>query len=179
MALLQRLYKYVTRPAVDPAVAALYNACVAQARQAAFYETLGVPDSIDGRFDLLLVHVFLVMRRLGVEAEIKQSLFDLMFADMDRSLREMGIGDMSVGKKIKPMIMAFYGRAQAYEKALAEDDNALAVVLRRNLYGTTPVSADNPMQLAIYVRRAVAALDKQGLEDITEGKLEFPAVIVS
>src|SRR6202042_1273633 len=102
-----------------------YNICVAQARSPEFYSVLGVPDTVDGRFDLLVLHVALVMRKLGPEADIKQQLFDLMFADMDQSLREMGVGDMSIGKRIKPMIAAFYGRAQAYERALVEGDEEL------------------------------------------------------
>ena len=142
--MLQSLARFFAGPADDPAVAALYGACVAQARLPDFYRVLAVPDTIDGRFDLLVLHVVLVMRRLSGEAEFKQQLFDLMFADMDRNLREMGVGDMGVGKKIKPMISAFYGRAQVYEKALAESDDALAQALARNLYGKAPAAARRP-----------------------------------
>ncbi|WP_374466727.1 ubiquinol-cytochrome C chaperone family protein, partial [Ferrovibrio sp.] len=92
---------------------ALYRAIVAQSRQAGFYREHGVPDSLDGRFDMIVLHSFLVMRRLrriGAAAEpLSQQLFDLMFADMDSNLREIGVGDLSVGKKVKAMAQAFYG----------------------------------------------------------------------
>ena len=134
MAWLQRLHQLVSKPLAAPAIADLYNACVLQARQPEFYSAFGVPDTVDGRFDLLLLHVFMLMHRLDHEADAKQELFDLMFADMDRSLREMGVGDMSISRKIKPMISAFYGRGQAYQRALDADDTTLAATLRRNLY---------------------------------------------
>jgi cytochrome b pre-mRNA-processing protein 3 len=175
MILLQRLHKLLAPPA-DPTIVALYNACVAQARQPEFYRAFGVPDTIDGRFDLLLLHAFLVMRRLGDEAEAKQALFDLMFADMDRSLREMGVGDMSVGKKMRPMIAAFYGRAKAYDNGLAGDDGALAEALRRNLYGKTAAEPEKTGLLTAYVRRAAEALDRQPLATIFAGKPLFPVI---
>ncbi len=173
MTIIQRLYSFLSQPEIDPAVTELYRSCVAQARRVEFYRDLAVPDTVDGRFDLLLLHVCLVMRRLDREGETKQQLFDLMFADMDRNLREMGVGDMSIGKKIRPMISAFYGRAQAYEKALGESDEALAAVLGRNLYGAAQPDMEILSRMADYVRRAVAALDKQPLADLVAGRVEF------
>ena len=172
MALLQRLHRFLSRPAVDPATAALYRAAIAQARQPAFYSLYGVPDTIDGRFDLLLLHVFLIMRRLA-DADARQRLFDLMFADMDRSLREMGAGDMSIGKKIKPMIAAFYGRAQAYETALAAGHQELATALARNLCGAADAAKGE--RLASYVEHAVALLGKQAPEAVARGDVHFAA----
>jgi cytochrome b pre-mRNA-processing protein 3 len=176
MALLKRLQKLLAPPA-DAATAALYHACVNQARRPEFYQSFGVPDTLDGRFDLLLLHAFLIMRRLGSEPEAKQTLFDLMFADMDRSLREMGVGDMSVGKKMRPMISAFYGRAKAYDASIAANDDALAETLQRNLYGNAAVKPEKTQALAAYVRRAAEALDKQPTAAILAGKVIFPAVI--
>lgn len=175
MSLLQRLHSFLLKPVVEPPVADLYRSCVEQSRQVAFYETLGVPDTIDGRFDLLLLHVFIVMFRIDSEKRLKQQLFDLMFADMDRSLREMGVGDMSISRKIKPMISAFYGRGQAYQKALAESDDVLAATLERNLYGTVKVSPENLQQMTGYVRRTIAKLKAQPLEAICAGQLAFAA----
>jgi cytochrome b pre-mRNA-processing protein 3 len=176
---LKRLHKFLTRPVVDPAVAEIYNRCVAQARRPEFYRLLAMPDTLDGRFDLLLLHILMVMRRLGAEIKVKQQLFDLMFADMDRSLREMGVGDMSVGKKIKPMISAFYGREQAYEKALGESDAALQDVLNRNLYAAAAIEPDILRQMAGYVRRSILALEKQPLPDLVSGHVEFMAPILN
>jgi cytochrome b pre-mRNA-processing protein 3 len=175
MPLLQSLTRFFAAPAADnAAIAALYGRCVAQARRPDFYRALAVPDTIDGRFDLLVLHVFLVMRRL--DADAKQQLFDLMFADMDRNLREMGVGDMGIGKRVKPMIAAFYGRAQAYEKALAETDEALAAALARNLYGKATPSAKALQAMAAYVRRTALMLEEQAVEDWLSGRVEFEAL---
>ena len=100
--------------------------------------------TVDGRFDLLLPHVILVMRKLGDAAEAKQKLFDLLFADMDRSLREMGVGDMGVHRRMKAMIEAFYGRAGAYDRVFGGDVDSLPETLRRNLYGSVQVTAEKP-----------------------------------
>lgn len=175
MSLLQRLHHFLIKPVAEPPVADIYRLCVEQARRVEFYQNLGVPDTIDGRFDLLLLHVFIIMRRLDTEKETKQQLFDLMFADMDRSLREMGVGDMSISKKIKPMISAFYGRGQAYQKALGESDEMLAASLRRNLYGSTEVTPSVLTQMTDYVRSTVAVLAQQSVTDITASRFHFVA----
>jgi cytochrome b pre-mRNA-processing protein 3 len=175
MALLKRIQKFLGPPA-DAGTAALYNACVAQARDPAFYQSFGVPDTLDGRFDLLLLHAFLVMRRMNNEQEAKQALFDLMFADMDRSLREMGVGDMSVGKKMRPMISAFYGRAKAYDAGIQSQGDDLAETLQRNLYGKTAVEPEKTQALASYVRRVAEALDNQPTASILAGQIIFPTV---
>lgn len=178
MSLLQRLHNFLSKPVVELPVADLYHACVAQARRVEFYETLDVPDTIDGRFDLLLLHVFIVMQRLNDQSATKQQLFDLMFADMDRSLREMGVGDMSISKKIKPMISAFYGRGKAYQKAFAESDAVLAETLGRNLYGKIDVKSEVLQQVTRYVRATVTSLEKQPLDAIINGELKFDAPVL-
>ena len=97
----------------------LYRRLVRQARDPVFYLHLGVPDTPDGRFDMIILHAFLVIRRLKAEHErtvgLAQAIFDLMFADMDQNLREMGVGDLGVSKRIKGMAEACYGRTVAYE----------------------------------------------------------------
>lgn len=173
MPLLQRLAALFTAPVAEPAIVLLYQACVKQARSEEFYRVLDVPDTVDGRFDLIVLHVYLAMRRLGANMDVKQQLFDLMFADMDQSLREMGVGDMSIGKRIKPMIGAFYGRTQAYENALAEKDGALVNALARNLYGKITPSPEVLQKMADYVRRAVVMLDQQDVADIANGNVKF------
>jgi cytochrome b pre-mRNA-processing protein 3 len=116
----------------------LYGAAVAAARQPFFYAELGVPDTLDGRFDLVGVHAFLLIRRLtgaGAEgAALAQAVFDAMFNDMDINLREMGVGDLSVGKKVRVMWEAFHGRASAYADAMAIGPEALAESLERNVW---------------------------------------------
>jgi cytochrome b pre-mRNA-processing protein 3 len=155
---------------------ALYGAIVAQARQPSLYEQLRVPDSVDGRFDMIVLHLVLAVRRLrGSAPAEQQALFDLFVADMDRSLREMGVGDLTVPKRIKKMAEAFYGRLEAYGAAIeAGDRSALARAIDRNVFPDTgdAAAADG---LAAYALAAGTALSAQPLEDVLAGRLGFPA----
>lgn len=156
----------------------LYRAAVDQARSAAFYTRYGVADSIDGRFDLIILHVILLIRRLRREDEpeepLSQALFDATFADMDRSLREMGVGDLGVGKRVKVMAKAFYGRAQAYEAALdAGDRGRLSEALDRNIYGPEAGAGDAAEALADYVRAVDGSLAVQTVAQLRSGDVTF------
>lgn len=119
----------------------LYGQAVATARDPAYYAGLGVPDSLMGRFDLINLFVALLIRRLRRDPDprgpvLAQAVFDAMFADMDVNLREMGVSDLVVGKRVKHLWEAFHGRALAYETALdASDAESLAAALARNLWG--------------------------------------------
>lgn len=159
------------------AARALYERAVAQAREAAFYADLGVPDSLDGRFDMVALHVFLLLRRLkrdrGSGARLAQRLFDVMFADMDESLRELGVGDLGVGRRVKEMAKALYGRIAAYEAGLAGDDRVLASALARNLFGTARVREDQLAALCGYVQREAAALAGQPYAELRAGRVRF------
>lgn len=154
----------------------LYAALVEQARQPAFYVALGVPDTVDGRFEMVALHVFLALHRLKAEPgqeSFGQALFDAMFADMDRSLREMGVSDLSVGRHVKTMAKGFYGRVAAYEAGLAEPGGAtLADALRRNAYGTL-ASPPDPLPLAGYLRASVASLAAQSITEVIGGRPRF------
>jgi len=159
--------------------AALYLAVVAQARAPEFYHAGGVPDTLDGRFEAIVLHMFLVLHRLadahGETAELGQALFDRMFADMDQSLREMGAGDMGVGKRVRRMAEGFMGRVAAYRAALAGDGDTLEAALTRNLYGTLTRPPPGLPAMAAYVRAAAAGLAAQPLAEITAGRPRFPA----
>ena len=162
----------------------LYAGLVAQARAPAFYQALGVPDSLDGRYEMVALHVILALRRLkrdgAASAALAQALFDHMFADMDRSLREVGVGDLSVGKRVKEMARGLYGRIAAYEAGLADSDDALAAALARNVYGTVaapPPAA--PPALARYVRAASARLDAVSVDALLAAPVAWPAVAAS
>lgn len=177
--------KFIERRRRDQTAHDLYVAVINQARLPAFYLHYGVPDSLDGRFDLIVLHAFLVMRRLrqagegeGDEArETAQALFDLMFADMDQNLRELGVSDMSVGKRVKQMARAFYGRAAAYDEALASEGAGLAEALRRNLYGTVDGEVDVAAveAMAGYLISQAAHLAAQASSDLLAGKVGFEA----
>ena len=172
------LSRFFGRKKDDAAAHELYVILAGQARQPVFYRDGGVPDSLDGRFDMLALHVFLVLRRLsGARAELAQQLFDVMFGDMDRSLREMGVGDLTVGKRIRAMSVAFYGRVEAYEAGLqaSGDDALLMGALARNLYRGNPPAPAKLARMAAYMRDMAAALARQADEDFLAGRLNFTA----
>ena len=154
-----------------------YAAIVAQARHPAFYAVCGVPDSIDGRFELIALHAFLYLHRLKREqpqaGPLGQRFVNTMFTDFDRSLREMGTGDLSVGREVKRMAQAFYGRIDAYERGLAEDGAALNAALGRNVFGTAPTAPANLDIMADYLRRKVALLDAQPTAAVLAGEVRF------
>jgi cytochrome b pre-mRNA-processing protein 3 len=157
----------------------LYAALIHQTRQPAFYSNLGVPDTFDGRFDLLTLHAFLLFRRLGRMGEegqaLAQAVFDAMFADMDNVLRESGVGDLSIGRKIKGMSEAFYGRVKAYDEALAQDDAALVAALGRNVYAGA-ARGEGAFALARYVRATDSVLASTRLDRLATGQLNFAPI---
>lgn len=158
----------------------LYGAIVAQAREPVFYSELGVPDTLEGRFDLLVLHVYLLFRRLAEQDKearaVGQGVFDRFVQDMDDSLREMGTGDLAVPKRMRAIGEAFYGRAEAYDAALrSDDDELLMMVLSRNVYGNSEHARSAALHLARYVRKAQHALAIEATEALVRGQLPFPA----
>lgn len=152
----------------------LYDGLVEAARNPALYGEGGAPDTVDGRFDLITLHAVLVFRRLRDAGDhgqaLSQLVFDIMFDDMDAALREMGTGDLSVGKKIREMGEAFYGRAQAYEPALVEADApALAQAIARNMFDAELTDAPGAARLADYAVRSAASLGEQDLDALLDG----------
>lgn len=163
-------------------VGRLYGAAATQARLQVFYQTGGVPDSIDGRFDLLSLHLVMLMRRLrghGGGNAMQQALFDLLAADMDRNLREMGVGDTGISRRVKTMGEGFFGRYKAYDAALTapagEQEAALMTALDKNLYGTVPTDAAGLRRMAGYVLAMNAALQAQSLDALLSGNVTFNA----
>lgn len=157
----------------------LYGALVTQARSREFYAGAGVPDNLDGRFDMIVMHSFLVIRRLNRAGEsgieLAQKLFDDLFIDMDRSLREIGVGDLSVPKKIKVMAKAFYGRCSAYESALDGDDRvALADAIARNIYAESGAPEGATGALADYMFGVESELAGQEDLQLLQGNIKFP-----
>lgn len=157
---------------------ALYDAAAAQSRASPFYSAIGVADTPEGRFEMLALHVFLLLRRLKGEGDgarrVSQKLFDAFFENLDDGLRELGVGDLSVGKKIRRLAEAFYGRSAAYDSALAPNaaPNALVESLERNIFGAgSPAGAT---ALAGYVRAASAMLEAQPSARLLLGVARFP-----
>jgi cytochrome b pre-mRNA-processing protein 3 len=146
---------------------------VAAARHPGFYANWGVPDSIDGRFDMIILHGFLVLDRLkGQAADFRQALVDEIFRDMDRSLREMGAGDLTVGKKVRKMAEVFYGRVAAYDQAIAEGGDGLDAAVARNVF-PEGAPGDGPRRLASYVQQSRAHLLGQDAAAIAAGAVRF------
>jgi cytochrome b pre-mRNA-processing protein 3 len=159
-------------------IRSLYGAIVAQARAPVFYTRYGVPDTVEGRFDMVLLHVYLVWRRLSQagpsERETAQAMFDLFFQDMDENMRELGVGDLSVPRKVRAMGEAFYGRAGVYDAALADpQDEQLIAALKRNVFGDAETA--EAKSLASYVRAADRALAAQAAAAVAGGEVTFPA----
>jgi cytochrome b pre-mRNA-processing protein 3 len=161
-------------------IATLYGQVVAGSRQAGFYADLSVPDTIEGRYEMLVVHCYLVLRRLhglGRKAVwASQSLFEFMLDDLDRSAREIGVGDMGIAKQMKRLGKGFYGRAAAYDMALnANDTEKLAEALARNVLDCDEIPAGARV-LANYVIAADAQLQALDLDRIFEASNLFPSI---
>lgn len=155
----------------------LYFLLVRQARKPIFYINYGVPDSLDGHFEMIVLHVVLILRRLREEPNGRafgDHLFEVLTSDLDRSLRDMGKGDMGVGKKVREMARGFYGRAEAYDRALDGKEN-LEDVLIRNLFGTVSASDQQVAAMAGYVRLALEKLQGVTGEKIMKTEILFPS----
>ena len=154
-----------------------YRRVVDQARQPGFFTDIGVPDTIDGRFELICLHAFLLLHRLKAEKppalQLGQRFFDAMFADFDRSLREMGTGDLSVGRHVKRMAQAFYGRIDAYERGLSEGCGVLGAALARNLFGTVRADPAALAEVARYLRREASRLCERPIGELLTGAIAF------
>jgi cytochrome b pre-mRNA-processing protein 3 len=167
----------------DDTIAVLYGAIVAQARHPAFYHHLGVPDKANGRLEMIVLHSVLVLGRMDTEGEalrpLGQALFDHFCSDMDGNLREMGVGDMAVPRKMKAIAEAFYGRKRAYVAALAAPAgepglDELAAALARNVYTEATATDTGVRQLAAYMREAVRTLAAVDGAALQRGELVFP-----
>lgn len=136
----------------------VYDTAARQALRPVFYLEYGVPDTLDGRFEMTSLHIILAMQ--GMDRKLSQALFDRFFVGVDRSLREMGIGDLSVPRHMKRMMTAFNGRRVAYEAALKSAvDTALMDAVKRNVYGTVERPDEAHIQsMTAYVRRAAVSI---------------------
>lgn len=158
----------------------LFDRLVARARARVFYEQLGVPDTVDGRFDMVALHTFLIFQRLRGQGDraaiLSQALYDTLIRDFEASLRQLGAGDVGVGKRIRVMTEALQGRIKAYEVALGGSQIDLEGALRRNLYGTTNPETEAVRVVANYLRRGKSLADSQPIDRILRGMFEFPPV---
>jgi cytochrome b pre-mRNA-processing protein 3 len=173
------MFHFFRRNPSNHSIASLYGMIVAQARAAPFYRNYGVPDTVNGRFEMVVLHTVLVLRRLESEPvpvrRLGQALFDRFCADMDGSLREMGVGDLAVPAKMRKIGEAFYGRQAVYVAALADPEpQVLVAALARNVFGAEPGTVHGAGLLAVYVRATADRLADQDGEALARAELAFP-----
>lgn len=183
MPILRAFRRFLDLDSHDSRAVALYGAVVEQARKPTFYTEMKVADTVDGRFDMIVLHLFLILNRFP-KAErqnpVLRAMLEEHFADMDNSLREIGVGDLSVPKKIHRMIDALYGRFENYEKALGGSTPVedMCGALARNVYREEtmedPANATGLERLTRYVLEAQARLARQEPAAILAGTVEFP-----
>lgn len=158
----------------------LYGVIVAQARSPGFYADLGVPDSVDGRFEMLVLHMVLLMRRLKSGGEVAraigQRVFDHFCQDMDHSLRELGVGDLKVPKQMRKVGEAYFGRAATYEPSLQSGNTALLAEAICRTVLSDEDSSGRAHQLSDYLIAAATRLGKQDESDIIGGTPDFPDI---
>jgi len=158
---------------------AVYTAIVSAARRPVLYEVYKVADTLEGRFDMVILHAYLVLDRLKTgdlaAQTFAQELADRIFLEMDRNFREMGVGDLSVGKRVRKLAEIFYGRIGAYAPAILEGEIGLAEAFRRNVYpdGVEPAALQGLVRYALAVRKGLAGLDPA---QIARGQLRYPEV---
>jgi cytochrome b pre-mRNA-processing protein 3 len=157
----------------------IYGVIVAQARRPAFYASLGVPDTPAGRYEMVVIHLFLVLERLRAEGEsdstLPRLLVEAFIADMDDSLREMGTGDLTVPKKVRRAATGLYERSMVYKAGLgAADDTVLAAALAEHVYVGVP--GRHARALAAYVRSMAGAFAARPARQMAEGDFSFSAV---
>lgn len=173
MSLLKRIFQ--SRSPAEKAVDLLYGAIMTQSRQPAFYRDFGVPDTLDGRFDMLALHVYMLVHRLQGEdktaGELARLLPERMFRELDRALRENGISDMGVPRRVKKMANAFYGRASAYENS-RESRDELVDALARNVFPGQD-APEGAGRLADYMIASMARLEAQELAQLMQGTPDF------
>jgi cytochrome b pre-mRNA-processing protein 3 len=175
--MLRALKSLFAPPAFQSEAHQAYLSIVKQARTPFFYERCTVPDTLDGRFDVILLHMFLVLSRLRHEAspdaaEFDRALQEVFFYDMDRSVRELGVSDTGVGKRVKKMAQAFYGRMQAYEQGML-NAKAFQESLRRNLYRGEEIPSETLQAMVDYTMQSQEALQRQSFEQLLSGNIRF------
>lgn len=163
----------------------LYGSIVAAARRPEFYARYGVADTVEGRFEMLVAHMLVMLERLRRDAEqgkeLSQALVDTFFRDMDTTTRELGVGDLAVPKRMRRLAAVYGERMRSYDAALAAQGNdELAELIAQNMNIDRNANRDAAALLARYVRQSVEALERHSLDELaasaTGGALLFPAI---
>jgi cytochrome b pre-mRNA-processing protein 3 len=169
---LKRLFQ---TPRFQAEARAIYRQITGRARNPLLYTLYGVPDTIDGRFEMLCLHAYAVFHGLkgkGADADVlSQAIYDAMFAELDGSLRELGVADLGVGRRIKTMTEALNGRIQAYDRGFAAGDVELAEAIRRNVYGTVTPQDDQVRGMTAYLHSIRSVLVRASFEDLCSARV--------
>jgi len=173
-------FNHFRKPRLPPrgTIEAIYGMIVTQAREPLFYRDLAVPDTVNGRFDLLVMHLWIVLHRFRtMESGVgpSQALFDRFCADMDANLREMAVGDLAVPKRMRTIGEAFYGRTAAYDRAFSEGAEALAQALCRNVLDGDHM--EQARRLSAYATAVIASLAGQDDGALLAGSWSFPSPV--
>ncbi len=158
----------------------LYESIVLQSRKPSFYSVIKIPDTVNGRFELIVLHLFLLLycfRRNSIATLARQNLINIMIEDLDRALRQMGTGDLSVGRKVKKMASVIQVRLRAYESALESGHEGLSKVVTENFFSSVQPAPDIEIKLMTgYVLQASKGLLKMSREEVMSGRVIFPAL---
>jgi cytochrome b pre-mRNA-processing protein 3 len=173
-------FNHFRKPRLPPrgTIGAIYGMIVTQAREPLFYRDLAVPDTVNGRFDLLVMHLWMILHRFRTMeggVELSQALFDRFCADMDANLREMAVGDLAVPKRMRTIGEAFYGRTAAYDRAFGEGAESLAQALCRNILDGEHI--EQARRLSAYATAAIASLASRGDGALLAGSWSFPSPV--
>lgn len=164
----------------EPHADELYGAIVAQARLPVFYQGFGVPDTLEGRFVLLSLHLFAVLHRLkdgGAQATaMAQALADRFTADMETVLRELGVGDLAIPKRVRKLTASGAGLLQSYEQALGKGEGALEAAIASALPGDESGAKAASARLTPYVLESLRSLESEATQEICAGRLRFPEI---
>ncbi len=159
----------------------VYKELHEQARDPWFYEKAGVPNTLDGRFEILVLHIFLWVLRMQKDVNyipayrpVTQHLFECMFDHLDSGMRESGVGDTGVPRRIKAMAEALYGRLDAYEAAMVSKE-AMFETMQKNIYNGAGETADI-MKLQLYAGHISDHLDRRPAERLADGMLKLPSI---
>jgi cytochrome b pre-mRNA-processing protein 3 len=174
------IFQFFKRDKENPIARRLYEAIVAQARHPVFYADLHVPDSVMGRFDMIILHAILLFRRLkdqGEEADdLAQAVYDWMWKDIDRSIRELGVGDPSVPKRMKLLTGNYFARLEAYNKAFdTSSEDALKQAFKR-FFNAETMTDTMRGKLAQYALSSEKSLQEQHISDILKGEVGWIAM---
>ncbi len=159
----------------------LYQLIVWQARKECFYTYGEIPDTQEGRLENIILHLYIVFRRInykkGRQNDLSRALVEYLVDDLDNNLRELGVSDISVGKKVRDLVARFYGRCRIFDEALCKQtEESLKCALLTSIYGNKQreINADSLNFMIAYFLECIKTLDSTDISLLKKGKITFP-----